>query len=59
MYCANIEVVDSAVRKHSKTKEAVLPEDIEVEEKSPPLPKPGCFPFENRFLISDRKSEEV
>jgi hypothetical protein len=34
-YCANIEAVDSAVRKHSKTKEAVLPEDIEVEEKTP------------------------
>lgn len=34
-YCANIEVVDSVVRKHSKTKEAVLPEDIEVEENTP------------------------
>lgn len=34
-YCANIEVDDGAVRKHSKTEEIVLPEDIEVEENTP------------------------
>lgn len=34
-YCGNIEVNDSAIRKHGKTEETVLPEDIEVEENTP------------------------